>query len=194
MLPPAQRCPLEMDWGPNNSICHSEGENCLLSCAGTFWSWCTHHCHNRCICIALGAVLSQEINGKNHPIAFASKTLSPAKRKYSAGEREALACICACEHWHNFLFGRKFTLRTDHEALTTLLTSSGSGHKPLQLHRWSDQLYQYNFSVEYISGSTNHVADMLSRIVHPSCSDPLMLYDVEVLEINLAHLVSPEEL
>ena len=82
----------------------------------------------------------------------------------------------------------------DHEALTTLLTSSGSGHKPQRLHRWSDRLYQYNFSVEYISGSANHVANMLSSIVHDSCSDPPMLNDAEVLEINLAHLVTPEEL
>ena len=42
--------------------------------------------------IALGAVLS---HGENHPIAFASKTLSPAERRYSASEREALACILA---------------------------------------------------------------------------------------------------
>ena len=82
----------------------------------------------------------------------------------------------------------------DHEALATLLTSSGSGHKPQRLHRWSDRLYQYNFSVEYISGSANHVANMLSSIVHDSCSDPPMLNDAEVLGMNLAHLVTPEEL
>ena len=112
---------------------------------------------------AVGAVLSQEINGAERPVAFASRTLSETERKYSTGEREALACIFACEHWHIYLFGRKFTLRTDHQALTTLLATSGSGHKPLRIYRWSDRLHQYNFDVEYLAGSRNQVADMLSR-------------------------------
>ena len=58
----------------------------------------------------LGAVLSQVSGDKEHPIAYASKSLSATERKYSTGEREALACIFACEHWHVYLFGRKFTL------------------------------------------------------------------------------------
>ena len=48
---------------------------------------------------AVGAVLSQVIEGSERPIAFASRTLSETERKYSTGKREALACIVACEHW-----------------------------------------------------------------------------------------------
>ncbi|XP_072169474.1 uncharacterized protein [Diadema setosum] len=112
---------------------------------------------------AVGAVLSQEINGSEQPVAFASYTLTDTERKYSTREREAHACIFTREHWHNYVFGRKFTLRTDHQALTTLLATSGSGHKPLRIYRLSDRLHQYNFDVEYLAGSHNHVADMLSR-------------------------------
>ena len=85
-----------------------------------------------------GAVLSQVSGGKERPVAYASKTLSATERKYSTGEREALACIFACEYWHVFLFGRKFILRTDHQALTTLLATSGSGHRPVRIYRWSE--------------------------------------------------------
>ena len=45
--------------------------------------------------VALGSVLSQIQNGEERPIAFSSRTLSPAERAYSVGEREALACIWA---------------------------------------------------------------------------------------------------
>ena len=146
--------------------------------------------------VALGAVLSQLIDGQEYPVSFASKTLSETERRYSAGEREALACIFACEHWHNFLFGRKFLLRTDHVALQALLSRSGSGHKPVRLYRWAERLHQYNFEVQYIPGSTNYVADMLSRLVvaKPSAEDWLDSDLGCILEVNLSSLVTPNEL
>ena len=144
--------------------------------------------------VALGAVLSQLIDGQEYPVAFASKTLSETERRYSAGEREA--CIFACEHWHNFLFGWKFLLRTDHVALQALLSKSGSGHKPVRLYRWAERLHQYNFEVQYIPGSTNHVADMLSRLVVAKRSaEDWPHSDLGcILEVNLSSLVTPNEL
>lgn len=83
----------------------------------------------------LGAVLEQR-NGKEvQTVAFASRTLTTAERKYSVGEREALACLWACERWHNYLWGRRFTLQTDHQALVTLLATRGTGHRPLRITR-----------------------------------------------------------
>jgi transposase InsO family protein len=112
---------------------------------------------------ALGAVLSQFQGGVERPIAFASRALTPAERKYSASEREALSCVYACERWHFYLYGRRFTLVTDHQALKTLLTAGGTGHRPLRLHRWCDRLYQYSFDLQYKPGRDNVVADTLSR-------------------------------
>ena len=114
--------------------------------------------------VALGAVLSQLHDNGERPVAFASTSLSAAGKKYSAGERESLAFMWACEYWHIFLFGRAFTLRTDHQALTTLLATTGSGHRPLRIYRWSDRLHQYKFSAEYKPGRENSVADALSRL------------------------------
>jgi hypothetical protein len=113
--------------------------------------------------VALGACLSQRVNGEERPIAYASRLLTKAEAKYSASEREALACLWASEKWHFFLYGRHYTLVTDHAALRTLLTAGGTGHRPLRLHRWSDRLYQYNFTVVYRPGCYNVVADCLSR-------------------------------
>lgn len=112
---------------------------------------------------AIGACLSNVKDGVERPVAFASRALSASERKYSVSEREALACIWASERWHFYTYGRVFILRTDHQALETLLTSGGTGHRPLRLHRWHDRLMQYNFTVEYRPGKRNSVADCLSR-------------------------------
>ena len=75
---------------------------------------------------AVGAVLSQLHNGMERPIAFASRALNSAEQKYSVGEREALACVWACERWHMYVYGRSFTLQTVHQALTALLATSST--------------------------------------------------------------------
>lgn len=112
----------------------------------------------------LGAVLQQRYGNELRTVAFASRTLSQAERKYSVGEKEALACVWACEHWHVFLWGRKFELRTDHQALVTLLSSRGTGRRSTRIARWSARLLYYNFDVLYHRGSDNKVADALSRL------------------------------
>ena len=117
--------------------------------------------------VALGAVLTQIQDGQERPVAYASRALSPAEQKYSVGEREALACIWACEKWHIFLFGRRFLLRTDHQALTSLLSASGTGQRSLRLHRWMERLCRYTFRAEDRPGRCNQVADLLSRSPAP---------------------------
>ncbi|XP_064477798.1 uncharacterized protein K02A2.6-like [Ornithodoros turicata] len=112
----------------------------------------------------LGAVLQQVDGDDINTVAFASRTLSAAERKYSASEREALAAVWACERWHLYLWGRKFTLRTDHQALVSLLTTQGSGHRPCRIVRWASRLLRYSFVVEYKKGSDNFIADALSRL------------------------------
>ena len=70
----------------------------------------------------LGGVLTQlHTDNVECTVAFASRTLSPAERKYSAVEKEALACVWAVEKWRSYLWGRRFTLKTDHQVLTMLL-------------------------------------------------------------------------
>ncbi|KAK7910413.1 hypothetical protein WMY93_015097 [Mugilogobius chulae] len=113
----------------------------------------------------LGAVMTQlHTEQSERVVAFASRTLSPAERKYSTVEREALACVWAVERWRTYLWGRHFVLRTDHQALTTLLTSKGSGRAGLRIARWSARLLCFTYDVTYRPGHLNVTADCLSRL------------------------------
>nr|XP_037279754.1 uncharacterized protein K02A2.6-like [Rhipicephalus microplus] len=115
----------------------------------------------------LGAVLQQVEGSHVRTVAFASRTLTETERKYSAGESEVLACLWACEKWHVYLWGRSFTLLTDHQALVALLSSRSTGQRPLRIARWTTRLLRYDFKIQYRSGAHNQVADALSRLPVP---------------------------
>ena len=68
----------------------------------------------------VGAVLSHMVDGVERPVAYASRTLTSAEKNYSQVEREALAIVFGVTKFNKFLYGRKFTLLTNHEALTVI--------------------------------------------------------------------------
>ncbi len=73
--------------------------------------------------VGLGRTLTQDQEGKEVTIMCISHTLTDTERRYSATEKEALACLWAVEHFEKFLLGHHFTLRTDHSSLQQILTS-----------------------------------------------------------------------
>ena len=95
----------------------------------------------------LGAVISHTDGVNENPIAYASRTLTPAEKNYSQIEKEALAIIFGVTKFHSYMYGQMFTLITDHKPLTTIfgpkkgipvLTAS-------RLQRWGIQLSAYQF-------------------------------------------------
>ncbi|GFV91653.1 hypothetical protein TNCV_4762181 [Trichonephila clavipes] len=70
---------------------------------------------------SVGAVLSQEIDGQERVVAYWSKCLSKPERNYCVTRKELLAIVKAIEHFHHYLYGQKFLLRTDHASLTWLM-------------------------------------------------------------------------
>ncbi|MCP4339812.1 MAG: DDE-type integrase/transposase/recombinase, partial [Desulfobulbaceae bacterium] len=130
--------------------------------------------------VGLGAELSQMVGNTERPVAFAAKTLNQAQRNYSTPEREALAVVWATEHFEKYLLGRYFTLRTDQNSLTTLMTGfSDSTRASKRIARWCDRLQHHNYTVVHIKGKENCVADMLSRLAseNQTSSEPALLDD-----------------
>ncbi|GFT35149.1 retrovirus-related Pol polyprotein from transposon 297 [Trichonephila clavipes] len=70
---------------------------------------------------SIGAVLCQEIDGQERVIAYFSKCLSKPERNYCVTRMELLAIVKAVEHFHRYLYGRRFLRRTDYASLTRLL-------------------------------------------------------------------------
>ena len=115
--------------------------------------------------IGLGATLLQPCQQdprKLAPVAYASRTLKGAERNYSTVEKEGLAIHWALQKFHIYLYGREFTLRTDHKPLLFLNQSDRLNPR---LKRWALFIGLYRFRAEHIPGSENHLPDLLSRIM-----------------------------
>ena len=110
--------------------------------------------------VGIGAVLSVERDKEELPVGFFSKKLSPSEQKYSATELECLAVVKAIDHFAVYLWGRPFTVVTDHRALQYL---DSSRHLNSRLTRWALQLQQHSFKIKYRPGVTHGNADGLSR-------------------------------
>ena len=111
----------------------------------------------------LGAILCQTDKGEKHVIAYASRALTDVERRYSQTEREALAIIWSCEHFHLYLYGNEFTLVTDHKPLE-LIWNNPKSKPPARIERWGLRLQPYDFKIVYRKGADNP-ADYMSR--HP---------------------------
>ncbi len=106
-------------------------------------------------------MLSQEQEGIERVIAYASSQLEPAHQRYCVTRRELLAAVRFTRMFRHYLLGRKFTLRTDHSSLTWLFRFKAPQG---QLARWLEELSQYNFTVVHRAGKKHANADALSRL------------------------------
>lgn len=110
---------------------------------------------------SVGAVLEQYVNDSWEPLSFFSKKLSPAQTKYSTFDRELLAIYLAIKHFRHFVEGREFKVFTDHKPLTRALFTN-TERSPRQSNHL-DFISQFTTDIRYIQGSSNVVADYLSR-------------------------------
>ncbi len=113
---------------------------------------------------AIGAMLSQEywVNGvkEQYPIAFASRKLRDAETRYHTTDKEGLALFWASHEFRHYLHGAETVFLTDHSALTHMRTTP---RPSARVQRWLIWLEQFNFSIKHVAGSSQVVADCLSR-------------------------------
>ncbi|KAI5611825.1 hypothetical protein C0J50_11790, partial [Silurus asotus] len=115
----------------------------------------------------VGAVLSHIMpNGQKRPIAFASRSLNKAEANYAQIEREALSIVFGVRKFYQYIFGRKFTLLTDHRPLTAIF---GPHHgipalAASRMQRWALLLSAHTYDIKYRKSELHGNADGLSRL------------------------------
>ena len=114
---------------------------------------------------AIGGILVQEdAQGTERVVHYLSHQLSATQRKWAAIEKEAYAVVYSVKKLHPYLFGANTTVYTDHKPLRCLFTKQMNNTK---VQRWGILLAAYGIRIEYIQGSRNIRADMLSRLHSP---------------------------
>ena len=103
-----------------------------------------------------GAVLSQIQNGEERVVSYFSKSFTKTERNYCVTRRELLAIIMAVKHFHPYLYGQKSKIRTDHGALTWLMTFKNPEG---QTARWLKIPYTYDMTIEHRAGTLHSNAD-----------------------------------
>ena len=118
----------------------------------------------------VGAVLSHIMeDGSEKPIAFASRSLAATEKKYSQLDKEGLAIVFGVKRFHQYLFGRSFTIKSDHRPLQYLFSET-RGIPTLASARiqcWALTLSAYDYQINYKEGSRHANADLLSRLPLP---------------------------
>ncbi|KAJ8708897.1 hypothetical protein PYW07_013501 [Mythimna separata] len=107
---------------------------------------------------ALGAVILQ----KNKPIAYSSKTLTETQERYAQIEKELLAIQFGCEKFHQYVYGNRVTVHTDHKPLVYLFKKP-LHEVPARLQRMMLTLQKYDLEVIHVPGKEMYISDTLSR-------------------------------
>ena len=104
--------------------------------------------------------MSQVIDGEEYVLGYASRTLDKAQGNYCVTRRELLAVVYFVRHFRPYLYGRKFTVRTDHSSIQWLLNFK---EPEGQLARWMETLSEYQTDIQHRPGKKHGNADGLFR-------------------------------
>lgn len=115
--------------------------------------------------LGIGAVLYQLPNGpedesKVNYISFMARALHAHEKNYPAYKKELLGIVYALNKFHYYLWGRPFTLFTDHRPLTYIHQQK---ELPAIISNWRETILNYDFVCSYRPGLMNIIPDALSR-------------------------------
>ena len=134
-----------------------------------------------------GCLMQKDKEGRLHAIAYYSRKMKGAETRYSATDSEALAVVESVRAFDPYLYGRKFTVFTDHRPLLYIFKRLT---KSPRMSRWGLELQTYDYTIQYQPGSTHKVPDMLSRTPTAAVA-PVSLDNVEPTVLRQEQLKDP---
>jgi hypothetical protein len=129
-------------------------------------------------------------------IACASRPFNKIEKGYNQLEKEAFACLWACEHFHIYVYGTKFNLLTDNKAVSYILSDRTDTKRktPLRVRHWRSRLVKYHGMTPLHVKGTDNIADYLSRCLNTNTqihSDNITEEDsIDLFQISLEDLVT----
>ena len=132
----------------------------------------------------LGAVILQLHGNEWKPVAYASRSMTDAEKRYAQIEKELLGIAYGCCRFHQFIYGGQIIVETDHKPLVSL-AKKPLNDCPLRIQRIMLQLQKYDLEINYTPGKYLLTADSLSRAVDSTEKDSSLL----TMQIN-AHVHS----
>jgi len=113
--------------------------------------------------VGIGTVFYQLPNGEESKINFISfqvRALHKSKWNYPAYRKELLGIVFALNHFHQYIWGHRFTLYTDHHLLTYIHEQK---ELPQIIMNWKEMIFSYDFKCIYQPGILNIIPDALSH-------------------------------
>ena len=135
----------------------------------------------------LGGVIAHQIKNEERPISFVSFSLTNAQKSYPILHLEALAVVSTIKKFHKFLFGKKFTVYTDHKPLIGIFGKEGKNTLFVtRLQRYVMELSIYDFDIVYRPSTKMGNADFCSRFPLPE-NVPLSLQKEYIKSLNVSN-------
>ena len=120
---------------------------------------------------AMGAVLMQQ----KKSICYHLEKFSQAVINYPTYDKELYALVQSVKKWKHYLIGKETIIHTDHQPLQYL--QSQTKLQQSRHFRWMGFLQQFHLVIKYKKGTSNKVADMLSR---PPISASIILHNASL--------------
>ena len=115
---------------------------------------------------AIGAVMSQVFDSKKRVITYASKTLTKSEKRYCATRKELYVLVQLVKYFRHYLYGKKFTIRTDHGSVRWLMQYKNPEG---QVARWLEMISSFDRKIIHRPGRSHRNADGMSRIRCKHC-------------------------